>query len=81
MYHNLCRRQYNGAPNMPWQRYLLRDQEVFAQVSADGVLVTDNSGRVEIVYKLAPGAKAYRASSGNLAPIAGAPVQLSLTHI
>ncbi|MBK9069675.1 MAG: ribonuclease HI [Myxococcales bacterium] len=60
---------------MPWQRYLLRDQEVFAQVSADGVLVTDGSGRVEIVYKLAPGAKSYRASAGNLAPVVGAPVQ------
>ncbi len=60
---------------MPWQRYLLRDQEVFAQVSADGILVTDGSGRVEIVYKLTPGAKSYRASSSNLAPISGAPVQ------
>lgn len=74
MYHNPGIRQYKGALIMGWQRFLLRDQEVFANVTNDGKLAPDSAGRVEIVYKLAPGAKTYRAAAGNLMPIAGAPI-------
>lgn len=74
MYHNPVAGQYKGAPNMPWLRFLLRDQEVYANVTADGQLKPDSSGRVEIVYKLMPGAKSYRASATNLKAIAGAEI-------
>ncbi|MSP15758.1 MAG: ribonuclease HI [Myxococcales bacterium] len=52
---------------MAWIRRKLRDQLVYARVGADGALVTDGDGRVDIKYSLAEGAKIYRAASRNLA--------------
>jgi len=49
----------------------LRDSDVWARVGADGALITDKSGRVEIVYRSEPGAKVYRASARNLTPVEG----------
>lgn len=60
---------------MPWMRHRLRDSEVWAKVDAAGTLVADRDGRVEIVYKPAPGAKTYRASARNLTPAGGDPVE------
>jgi ribonuclease HI len=57
---------------MPWSRHRLRDADIWAKVDARGALAKDAAGRVEIVYKAAPGAKVYRASAANLAPVAGA---------
>jgi ribonuclease HI len=59
---------------MPWMRHKLRDQDVWAKVDARGALATDSAGRVEVVYKAAAGAKVYRASSRNLAPLGGDPI-------
>ncbi len=61
---------------MPWMRHKLRDQDVWAKVDARGALATDSAGRVEVVYKAAPGAKVYRASSRNLAPLGGDPIEI-----
>lgn len=58
---------------MPWLKHRLRDAEVWAKVDETGALVTDRDGRVEIVYKPAPGAKVYRAAARNLAAVAGEP--------
>jgi ribonuclease HI len=60
---------------MPWLPHRLRDSEVWAKVDANGALVTDRDGRVEIVYKPAPGAKVYRAGARNLAATGGAAVE------
>jgi len=51
---------------MAWIRHRLRDADVWAKVDANGALVTDRDGRVEIVYKPAAGAKVYRAGARNL---------------
>ena len=48
---------------MPWMPHRLRDADVWAKVDASGALVKDSDGRVEIVYKPAPGAKVYRAGA------------------
>lgn len=56
---------------MPWLKHRLRDAEVWAKVDETGALVTDRDGRVEIVYKPAPGAKVYRAAARNLTALAG----------
>jgi ribonuclease HI len=56
---------------MPWLKHRLRDADVWAKVDASGALVTDRDGRVEIVYKVAPGAKVYRASARNLTSVPG----------
>jgi ribonuclease HI len=61
---------------MPWLPFKLRDDEVWAKVDDSGQLVADKDGRVEIVYKAAPGAKIYRAGSRNLTPRPGAPVEI-----
>src|SRR5688500_11174011 len=58
---------------MPWIKHRLRDAEVWAKADANGALVTDRDGRVEIVYKPANGAKVYRAGARNLAAVAGSP--------
>lgn len=50
---------------MRWVKRKLRDTEVFARVDESGALA-ERGGRVEIVYKLAPAAKVYRAASRNL---------------
>jgi ribonuclease HI len=46
--------------------YRLRDADVWARVDADGKLMSDSSGRVEVIYKAADGAKVYRAGARNL---------------
>ncbi|HVV83127.1 MAG TPA: hypothetical protein VHE35_08600, partial [Kofleriaceae bacterium] len=63
---------------MPWMRHLLRDSQVWAEVDLRGRLVTDEAGRVAIVYKREPGAKLYRAGARNLGAVAGAPVEPDL---
>jgi len=62
---------------MPWLRHRLRDADVWARVDANAALIKDADGRVEIVYKAAPGAKVYRAGARNLTPAAGSePVEI-----
>lgn len=56
---------------MPWLRHRLRDADVWARVDGERRVVTDPSGRVEIVYKPASDAKVYRAGARNLAPSPG----------
>jgi ribonuclease HI len=51
---------------MKWMPYRLRDADVWAKVDANGQLVPDSTGRVEIVYKPGDGAKVYRAGARNL---------------
>jgi len=63
---------------MPWMRHKLRDAEVWAKVDAAGTLVADKDGRVEIVYKAAPGAKVYRAGSRNLVALGGDAVEIEV---
>jgi ribonuclease HI len=60
-----------------WKRHRLRDADVWAKVDADGALVTDRDGRVEIVYKAEPGAKTYRAAARNLTDPAGDVIELA----
>ena len=59
-----------------WRKHRLRDTEVWAKVDAAGALVTDRDGRVEVVYKPAPGARVYRAGARNLVPLGGEPIEL-----
>ena len=54
---------------MPWIRHRLRDADVWAKVDAQGVLLKDAGGRVEIVYKPVSGARVYRAGARNLSPV------------
>lgn len=56
---------------MPWLRHRLRDADVWAKVDANAVLLKDADGRVEIVYKPAPGARVYRAGARNLTAAPG----------
>jgi len=53
---------------MPWIKRQLRGNTVFVKARANGEPATGAKGLVEIVYKLEPGAKTYRASAGNLQP-------------
>lgn len=62
---------------MPFQRYRLRDSDVWARVDASGALTVDGDGRVEIVYKPVLGAKTYRAGARNLSDPSGAPIELA----
>lgn len=62
---------------MPYQRYRLRDSDVWAKVDAAGTLVPDGDGRVEIVYKPEAGAKTYRAAARNLSSPSGPLVEIS----
>lgn len=57
---------------------MLRDQTVWAEVDAAGQLVTDEAGRVAVVYKRDAAAKVYRASGRNLGAIAGATIEPDL---
>ena len=50
---------------MPWIKRKLRGSKVFVRVDDNGQPVAD-AGRVDILYKLAPGAKLYRAAVANL---------------
>jgi ribonuclease HI len=51
---------------MPWIKRLLRGKEVFARVDRTGRLRAGPDGRVDVIYKAAPGSKIYRASAANL---------------
>lgn len=62
--------------HMPWKPHKLRDSDVWAKVDDAGRLLDDDDGRVQVVYKNAPGAKVYRASGRNLAPREGAIVEI-----
>jgi len=57
-------------------RHRLRDAEVWARVGADGAMITDRSGRVDVVYRSEPGAKVYRASGRNLTALGGEPIEI-----
>jgi ribonuclease HI len=59
-----------------WLKHRLRDADVWAKVDDKGALVTDRDGRVEIVYKAAPGAKVYRAGARNLVAVGGEPIEI-----
>jgi ribonuclease HI len=61
---------------MLWRRHRLRDNEVWANVDAEGRLVTDRDGRVDIVYKAVPGAKVYRAGGRNLVALDAKSIEL-----
>lgn len=64
---------------MAWLPHRLRDSDVWARIGADGALITDKSGRVEIVYRSEPGAKVYRASARNLTPVeGGTPIEIDV---
>ncbi|HUQ06852.1 MAG TPA: ribonuclease H [Kofleriaceae bacterium] len=63
---------------MPWKRHILRDQQIWAEVDAAGNLVTDEAGRVAVIYKRDANAKIYRAGSRNLGVVANAPVEPDL---
>jgi ribonuclease HI len=55
---------------MPWIRHRLREADVWAKVDAQGTLLKDAAGRVEIVYKPVAGVRVYRAGARNLTPVA-----------
>jgi ribonuclease HI len=61
---------------MPFLRHRLRDSDVWAKVDAQGALVTERDGRVEIVYNPKPGAKVYRAGARNLSSPSGEPIEI-----
>lgn len=63
---------------MPWMPHRLRDADVWARVDAAGALIKDADGRVEVVYKPAPGAKVYRAGARNLTPLPGPAVEIEV---
>lgn len=63
---------------MPFLRHRFRDADVWAKVDESGALVTDRDGRVEIVYKAAPGAKVYRAAGRNLTSPSGAAIEIAV---
>jgi ribonuclease HI len=51
---------------MPWIRRSLHGNVVFARCKPDGSPAADETGRVEVKYKLEPTAKLYRATAANL---------------
>ena len=53
---------------MPWIRRLLRGNAVLVRCDAGGRPLAGSDGRVDVVYKAAPGAKIYRAAVSNLSP-------------
>lgn len=63
---------------MPWMPHRLRDADVWARVDTSGTLIKDSDGRVEVVYKAAPGAKVYRAGARNLTALAGPTVDIEV---
>ena len=63
-----------------WLKHRLRDADVWAKVDDKGALVTDRDGRVEVVYKMAPGSKVYRAGARNLVAVDGEqPIEIEAT--
>lgn len=63
---------------MPWMPHRLRDADVWARVDTAGALIKDGDGRVEVVYKAAPGAKVYRAGARNLTALPGPTVDIEV---
>lgn len=63
---------------MRWGPHTLRGKIVYARLNDDGSPATDARGLVDVVYKLAPGAKLYRASARNLVAAPGEPVEADL---
>lgn len=63
---------------MPWMPHRLRDADVWARVDPSGALIKDSDGRVEVVYKAAPGAKVYRAGARNLTALPGPAVDIEV---
>lgn len=67
---------------MPWIRRVLRGNTVYVRSDAAGQPLASPDGRVDVVYRPAPGAKVYRASLRNLAttgdPGDEQPVELNL---
>jgi ribonuclease HI len=63
---------------MAWSRHKLRDADVWARVDIQGSLIKDDTGRVEVVYKPANGAKVYRAGAKNLVPTGDAPIEIEV---
>lgn len=61
---------------MPWLPFKLRDADVWARVDDRGELAADAGGRVDVVYKNAPGAKLYRAGARNLVRRPGEAVEI-----
>jgi len=61
---------------MAWMPHRLRDTDVWARVGADGALVIDKTGRVDVVYRTDPGAKIYRANARNLTRKEGPPIEV-----
>lgn len=57
---------------MRWLKRNLRGNPVWVRLDDAGQPAVDGEGRVEVLYKLAPGAKVYRASPRNLEAVAGA---------
>lgn len=53
---------------VPWIARKLRGNRVYARTHHDGSLAPGSKGRVEVVYKLDPRAKRYRANPSNLEP-------------
>ncbi len=63
---------------MPWLPYKLRDADVWARVGDHGELAADADGRVDMVYKNAPGAKLYRGGARNLVRRPGPAVEIEV---
>jgi ribonuclease HI len=60
-----------------WIKRTLRGTPVYARCRPDGTPLADESGRVDVIYKLDAGAKLYRAAAGNLSEVPGEkPVEL-----
>ena len=54
---------------MPWMPHRLRDSDVWARVDSAGALIQDGDGRVEVVYKPAPGAKVEILADGSIVTV------------
>ena len=54
---------------MPWKRYKLRQNTVFAKIDAQGNLLQTSDGFVDITYTQKSDARHYRAAASNLTPL------------
>jgi ribonuclease HI len=61
---------------MPWLPFKLRDADVWAKVDDRGEPIADRDGRVDVIYKAAPGTKVYRAAARNLIKRDGPAVEI-----
>jgi ribonuclease HI len=62
---------------MGWKPYKLRGADVWARVDDQGAPLADKTGRVDVLYKVTPGGKLYRASVQNLEARAGEVLELA----